>query len=588
VAFVRIDVRSTLGLPLSVAALLGMGVSSSGCNNGGGADGDASATDTDPGGTADDGDGSGDDTGGTADETGDTGMTELPDDIEPVPGGLRRMLTHEFSRSVELLLGPEAALAAVPPADVPDQGWDAVGNTVRSIDSASVELFEATATAIADAVVANKSTLAGHVPCVVDSPDAACFETLARDLGHLAYRRPLTDDEVASLTAIGNEGAAWEEGTGFDSGLKYELMAMLQAPSFIYISEVGEEDESGFRRLTGGEMASRMSFFLLGHTPDLALLTAGENGELETEEQIRAAADAMIASDEARVAVFSFWDELHRLRYVAQTAEQKDPEVYPLLTPALAEAMRQESLLVLHDIVWQNDGDWRDLFTAGFTYVNDDLAALYGMPAPGVGGNFIKVDWPAEQGRAGILSQSAFLTVHSHHIMNSPSKRGKYVQQALLCNPIPPPPEDVEAVLPEPVEGQTLREALIQHKEDPACASCHTPMDEVGFAFEFFDAVGQYRTLDNGSPIVASGEIEGVGTWADAVELGEVLKNDPRTTQCLINNLLRGELGQIETPGIEPEIENLLVDFEENGFSMKSLMVEMTASPIFRYVDEPK
>ena len=259
-----------------------------------------------------------------------------------------------------------------------------------------------------------------------------------------------------------------------------------------------------------------------------------------------------------------------------------------MYTAALADAMRQESLLLLHDIVWQNDGDWRDLFTAGYTYVNDDLAALYGMPVPGVGGNFIKVDWPAEQRRAGILSQAAFLSVHSHPEMNSPSKRGKYVQLALLCSPIPPPPEDVVAVLPDPVEGQTLREALIQHKEDPACASCHTPMDEVGFAFEFFDAIGQYRTLDNGSPIVASGEIEGMGTWADAVELGQVLKDDPRTAACLINNLIRGELGQLETPGIAPELENLLGSFGENGYSMKSLMVEMTASPIFRYVDEPK
>lgn len=583
-AFVRIDVRARLGLPLTLAALLGLGGSSSGCNDGGGADGGPeTATDS----AGDDGDGTGDD-GGTADETGDTGTTELPEEIEPLPGGMRRLLSHEYQRSIELLFGPEAAAVAIAPPDVADQGWDAVGGAVRSIDSTSVDLYEATATAIADAVVANPATLAGHVPCVTGSPDAACFETIARDLGHLAYRRPLSDDEVAQLTAIANDAAAWSEGSGWTSGLKYELMAILQAPSFIYIREVGEEDQSGYRRLTGGEMATRLSFFMLGRTPDLATLTAGENGELETETQIRAAAEAMLASDEARVAVFSFFDELHRLRYVADIASLKNPEAFPLMTPALADAMRQESLLLLHDVVWQNDGDWRDLFTAGYTYVNDDLAEVYGMPAPGVGGNFIKVDWPADQHRAGILSQGAFLTVHSHNIMNSPSKRGKYVQQGLLCNPIPPPPPGVVAVLPEPQEGQTLREALIQHKEDPSCASCHTPMDEVGFAFEHFDAIGQFRTLDNGSPVVAAGEIEGVGAWADAAELGEILKADPRTPACLINNLLRGELGQVETPGIAPELDNLLGAFEENGYSMKSLMVEMAASPIFRFVDEPK
>lgn len=582
------DASSTLRLPRTLVTLFGLAVLSSACQGGGGGgDGDASGTDTDSAGTADDGDGTADDGDGTADDTGTTGETMLPDDIEPLAGGMRRLLTHEYASSIELMLGSDAAAVAVPPGDTPQEGWDAVGNAILALDAPAVEQYETSATAIADAVVADPSVLAQTVPCVSSGPyDATCFEAVARDFGRFAFRRSLTEEEITMLTDLGVEGMGWADGTGFGSGLKYELMGILQAPSFLYVSEVGLEDPSGYRKLTGAELASRLSFFLLGRTPDLALLDAGENGELETPEQIRAQAEAMIASDEARVAVFTFFDELYRLRNVAET--EKDLTTYPLFTPALADAMRQESLLLLHDIVWQNDGDYRDLFTAGFTYVNDDLAALYGMAPPGVGGNFVKVDWPAGQGRAGILSQGAFLTVHSHHIMNSPSKRGKYVQQALLCNPIPPPPPDVVAELPEPMPGQTLRESLLQHKLDPSCASCHDAMDEIGFAFEFFDAVGAHRTLDNGSPIVASGEIESIGAWNDAVELGQLLKEDPRTVRCLVDNLIRGELGVLETPGIDPGVDELVTAFEADGYSMKGLMIEMAASPIFRYVDEPK
>jgi hypothetical protein len=325
----------------------------------------------------------------------------------------------------------------------------------------------------------------------------------------------------------------------------------------------------------------------LGRTPDLALLDAAEAGQLETEDQIRAQAEAMIASDDARKALYTFFDELFRLRFLEQA--EKDLETFPMFSPTLAEAMRQETILLLHDIVWQNDGDYRDLFTADYTYLNDALATAYGIDPPGIGGNFMKTPWPASQNRAGFLSQGSFLTVHSHQIANSPSKRGKYVQQALLCNPIPPPPPDVMAELPDPEPGQTLRDALIQHKEDPACSTCHNAMDEVGFAFEFFDAVGAYRTLDNGQPIVASGTIEGFGSWEDAVDLGQAIKDHPSTPACLINNLLRGELGQKETDAmIEPALEQLGTAFEESGYSMKTLMVEMVASPMFRFVDEPK
>jgi hypothetical protein len=525
---------------------------------------------------------------GTGDDTDSSGDDGELDGIDPNPGGMRRLLSHEYRRSIELMLGSAAAAAASPPTDTPQEGWDAMGASLLSLDAFSVEQYERSATEVALAAVANPSRLAETVPCVVDGPmDESCYQSVATDLGRFAFRRSLETQEVNQLVQVANQARAWGNGD-FVTGLRYQLMAILQAPSFLYLHNVGEPDaDTGYRRLTATELASRMSFFLLGRTPDLALLDAAEAGELETQAQIRARAQAMIASEEARVAVFTFFEELFRLRYLQSV--EKDLEAFPMFTPALAEAMRQESLHLVDDIVWTNDGDYRDILTAPYTYVNADLAQHYELAVPAdIGSSWVKIEWPSEQNRAGYLSQGAFLTVHAHQYRNSPSKRGKYVQLAVLCTAIPPPPPDLEVDLPEPQEGQTLRDALIQHKLDPACSSCHNPMDEVGFAYEFFDAVGAYRTLDNGQPIVASGELQGLGMWAHARELGTVLKNDARTPACLITNLLRGNLGQLERPGIQPALVELGEAFADSGYSMKSLMVEMASSPMFRYVDEPQ
>ncbi|MEM6991881.1 MAG: DUF1592 domain-containing protein [Myxococcota bacterium] len=540
------------------------------------------------GGTADDGDDDGDGDGGTADETGEDGadspMDDGPGEIDPVAGGMRRLVRSEYIRSVELMLGPEAGDAADPPDDTPQGGWDAVGNTILSLATEPVEDYEQTATEIADAVIANPTRLAETVPCVTDGPaDESCFEAIATDFGRFAFRRPVTDEEREGLISIANEAQAWGDGD-FMTGVKYELMAILQAPSFVYLTEVGEP-EGDVQRLTGNELAARMSMYLLGRTPDLELLDAAEAGDLDSEDGIREWAQSMVESSESRVATENFFDEYLRLRRLSTLP--KNADVFPAFTETLAAAMRQETLLLVNDIVWQEDGDFRGLFTANYTYINAELAGLYGMTAPG-GPGFVKVDWPAEQNRAGVLSQGSFLSLQSGPLRNSPTKRGKFVQQTVLCNTIPPPPPEVEAELPEPVEGQTLKESLSQHMEDPACFSCHGLTDPIGFAFEHYDSIGTYRTLDNGAPVDAAGEVEGIGEWSDAASLATVISEHPNTMRCVIQNVIEGNLGFEVTPGIAPGIADLTTSFEESGFSLQTMMVELAASPLFRYVGDAK
>jgi hypothetical protein len=517
------------------------------------------------------------------------------DGFEPAPGGMRRMLATEYERTVDLLLGANAAAAAAPPTDVAREGFDAIGASFLSLSAEPVEFYERSAEAVADAAIADKGRMAIEAPCVMDaSPGESCYEEVATNLGRLLYRRPLEQLEIDEIVEVATFSEAWAntegvDGPAFDQGLKYELMTMLQAPSFIYIPELGgEPSSSGLRKLTQYELASRLSFFLLGRGPDAELLDAAEAGELAEPEQIAALAEEMLESGDAKMSVEIFYDELFRLRYLDETAKNGDD--FPEWTPEIAEAMRQETLLLVDDVVWERDADIRSLYNADYTFVNDQLASYYDIPTPGAGGQFEKVDWPSEQMRAGFTSQGAFLAHQSGPLKNSPTERGKFVLQFLLCRTVPPPPADVVPNLPEPPPGgATLQELLEMHMEDPACSSCHALTDPVGFAYEHFDTIGRFRTEDeNGKPIDGSGAIDGIGEWDNASDLGAILATSEEAGRCVIKNLVRGKIGHTETSGELPAIDELTIVADEQGYSLKSVLVAMTSNRLFRYVGDPR
>jgi hypothetical protein len=547
----------------------------------------------------DDDDDAGTDSAGTVDDTGTeatgadmTGGTDDTtggdeEDLIPAPGGIRRLVGREYTATVEMLLGSAAADVAAPPVDTAQEGFDAVGAALLALDAVAVEQYETSAGRIADAVVADPSRLAETVPCVTQSPAPACYEDVARDFGRLAFRRPLDQEEIDALTDVGQHGYDWGEGD-FNAGLRYQLTAILQMPSFIYLVEVGEPDDpSGFRRLDPYELVTRMSIFLLGRGPDASALALAEANGLETEDDIREAAMEMVGTIQAREALAGFFDEYLRLRELESTA--KNPDNFPMFSTDLARSMRQETQLLVHDIVWERNGDYRELFTADYTFVNDRLAELYGVAAPDQAGIYERIEWPANQNRSGYISQASFLTHQSSSLRNSPTKRGRFIQQSVWCTDIPPPPPGVEPTLPPLPENITLREQLLMHMEDPTCAPCHSATDPLGFAFEHYDAIGAYRTTEpNGLPVSSNGEIEGVGSWDNAQDLAAVIAADPRTSKCVVNNLVRGILGHRETPGEEPAIAALDVSFIDSGYSMQSLLVTFPTSSLFRLVDEPK
>jgi hypothetical protein len=198
--------------------------------------------------------------------------------------------------------------------------------------------------------------------------------------GRLAWRRPLTDAEITRVTATGVKAA--QAYNSFDAGLGTTISALLQSPYFLYIIEVGVPDklDPKVRRLTGLELATRMSFFLLSSTPDAKLLDDVDKGALDDEAGIRAVATAMLQRAEAKTTLAAFYSEVYHLRELTTAA--KDPVLYPQFDAALKVSMQNETLLLINDVVWTRDADARELLSADYTFVDKDLAEPTAPPPP--------------------------------------------------------------------------------------------------------------------------------------------------------------------------------------------------------------
>lgn len=528
-------------------------------------------------------------TGTLSDPPGDSsntpGIPGGPQAFTPPAPTIRRLLARQYRNSVRDLLGPAAAAAASPPGDSSLNGFDAIGAAQLGVSDDAVAKYEVSARAVAAAAMGDTARIGAFLSCDPAAPaDAsACRKDFAKSFGRLAFRRPLDAEEIERYAGVA-EVASSELGD-FNSGIEYAILAFLQSPSFLYQVEIGDIDvlRPTMRRLGGYEMASRMSFFLLGTTPSPALLDDAEKGLLNDAEGARKAAQALVARPEARAALDSFYSELLELRSL--DALVKDENDFPQFSPKLAQAMREETLRLIDDVVWDQNGDYRDVLDADYTFVNGELASLYGLPAPeGDGSDFIKVKLPEEQKRGGLLGQASFLSLFSHTTLSSPTLRGKFVRERLLCQAIPAPPPNVNTVLPSDPNAKTARQKLEVHQTAPGCKSCHVAMDLIGFGLENYDAVGAFRTTENGETIDAKSEIAGMGTFEGARELGGLLREQPEVSSCAVRNIFRGATGHIDTAGESPALEKLDASFADSGYRMQDLLVELVASDAFRLV----
>jgi len=507
---------------------------------------------------------------------------------EVAPAGLRRLRARQYTNSVRLMFGDAAAAAADPPDDIALSGFSAIGAAQIAVPPADLERYEASAFAVATAAVADRDafeSLLGCTPSALD--DRACFETLIADSGRVAWRRELSEAELAPLTEIAVQ-AARTYGS-FEDGAIFAISALMQAPDFLYIVELGDGTGGDTTPLTRTELVTRISFFLTDTTPTAVMLDAAQAGELDSASGRRALATELLQRPEAAATFRAFFSELYRLDRVESVP--KNTDVFPEWTSALATDMRESLLVLLDDLVWTRDTDMRELLTADYAFINERLAPIYDLDPDALdldAAAMRKVTLRPEQQRSGILGQAAFLSAGAIESRESAVKRGVFIRLFLLCENVPPPPPNVVVQLAEPQPGETMKQRLEAHQQAPACASCHASIDGLGYPLQIYDALGRYRTKENGQTIDTSGDVPGVGSFADVAELSQLLHDDPRVAACLVRNVYRHALGRAEEQGEEPTLSALAAAFADQGHRFQSLLIEIASSQAFGRVGPAK
>ena len=488
------------------------------------------------GGAGEQGDTSAASSGAETGVTGDTGDTGEEPAIPQVPAPtIRRLTEAEFRHSVQDLLGP-VTLSAVE-ADAAQDGFFAVGAARVALSPAGVAQYEG---ALGDATVeafADPVALAQRLVCVPALlTETTCFRDTIAKFGRRAWRRPLTGDEMERYTAIAATIGA-ESGSASE-GLRYALWGILQSPNFLYRVELGtaSPEDGGRRKFSAYELASRMAFTLWNTLPDEALLDAAEAGALADAAGISAQATRMLADPRAKQGVENFIAELYSLWLLDE--KLKDDLLYPEWTPTLRAAMRDELLMRIDDVVFTAPTDFLSLYDSRKVFVNNELAAVYGLPAsdPDV---WRAAELPEDSPRKGLIGSGLILAMNSLPARTSATERGQFIAESLLCRTVPPPPPEVDTNLDKEEMGnepKTLREKLEPHRENPVCAGCHNITDPLGLALEHFDTMGRYREFDQGLVIDASGDLDGL-PFTDGAELASLLRTHPDAAGCLVRKL---------------------------------------------------
>jgi hypothetical protein len=513
------------------------------------------------------------------------GQEPMADEFAPGKGTFKRLTDSEFRNTMRDLLG-DVTIGELEPDSWFD-GFAKVGSSVVSISANGVDKYRLAIDAATTEVFADPARRAALVGCQPQVAEDACVDAFIKRFGRLSWRRPLTDAQVERYAALARSTATLLGDV--TEALRLTTTALLFSPYFLYRVERGQADvNSDWWRFDSHEMASRLAYFLTNTTPDATLLDAADQDDLATAAGIRTQAERLLGSVGGRESIGNFATELFRLAIVRSRA--KDPELFPTYTSTLQAAMAREVPAMFQSVVFDERAPALDLFTTRRTFVNRELATLYGLDATGLtDDSWEAVELPADGLRAGLLGTGAFLSVYANQKEGSPTQRGKFIREFLLCQDIPDPPPDVSTVIADPPPGVVLtkRERLAAHRSNAVCAGCHSAMDPLGLPLENFDAVGAFRETEQGRAIDATGELDGV-PFNGPVELGELLSTSERASACLVRNLYRYATGRSESPTEEPIIEAQVERFRANGLDMQGLMLDIVTSDGFRYVAAPE
>jgi len=417
-----------------------------------------------------------------------------------------------------------------------------------------------------------KVFICGHAP---GQHNASCVRRNLENLAALAWRRPVTPAEVNKFVSYVNMAQA--DGDSLDQAMKVGVEAVLVSPYFLYRME-RDPVPGAEHRISDYELASRLSYFLWSSMPDAELFHLAKENRLHEPKVLAQQVTRMMRDLRSDALVDNFGGQWLQTRNLDRI--KPDPDKFKAFTPELRNAMKMETQLFFSYIM-RTDRSILDFLNAKYTFVNEPLAKLYGIPNV-TGDNFRKVDLTGTP-RVGILTQASVLTVSSYPTRTSPVIRGKWILENVLNTPPPPPPPNVPSLKEaEAGSAMSVRQSLEKHREDPVCASCHSRMDPLGFGLENFDAIGRYRTEDGKFPIDASGTLPGGKSFANAEGLIQILQDDKDAfTRCLVEKMLTFALGRGLERYDRPVVSAIARKVADNQYKFSKLVMEIVASAPF-------
>ncbi len=513
-------------------------------------------------------------TPGTAPPTPGTGQPAIPLPMGVVPLGptsIARQSRAEYVASVKSLLGVEMTVEV---EALPRDAFVPFDNepSFQAPSSALIQGLGLVAGQAADKALATPAQRLALVGCMPTGPaDEACFRSFVEKFGRRALHRPLSAAEVTDFVSFLPTA---QQANDFYVGIGLVIQAMLQDLEFVYRTEIGSP-VAGMPdavSLTDWELGARLSYLLWGETPDDTLLANVEKGMLGTAAGFRTEATRLLADPRgiARINRFhSLWLGYEELPHL----------------PALNAAYRTETDALLTRVVFEKGAPWFDLFTSPETYADQQLAPIYGLPTLATPG-FSWITYP-DATRAGILSQGALLSNGAKNGDSSPTLRGKFILERLLCTPIAPPPPGVNANVPAVgMGGTTCKSDRYAAHASGTCAGCHGQMDPIGFGLENYDTEGRFRTTDPGKPecaIAGTGQIPSLGAFKGPAELGQLLVKSDQLGQCLTDRIVEFAVQRPKSAEDAPAIAALRKNLDGTQFSLRDGLLAWLGSGSFRY-----
>jgi Protein of unknown function (DUF1592)/Protein of unknown function (DUF1588)/Protein of unknown function (DUF1595)/Protein of unknown function (DUF1585) len=520
-----------------------------------------------------------------------TGVTTTPAD--PTLAGtmlLRHLSQQEYLNTVRDLLNDSSTQALNVPAELPIAEFDIFPfpepSTIGATESNS---YESLAEALASNITSKVGTILTCTPTAGNTAsESACLTTFLNTFGLRAFRRPLTTAEVSGFQALYQTGRT-TLALDFNGSVALIVEAMLQSPGFLYHWEQGPSPtvhdtvNPNVIALDPYAIASRLSYFLTSTMPDQTLLAAAQAGQLTTSDQIVAQAQRLLkdTSGKAAAGVQNFFAQLLQITTLDDVS--KDPTAYPNWAPPLQTAMETEFRTFFSNNILTGSGLFSDLFTSKSTVVNKDLAPVYGLS--GVTATAMQTV-TLDANRSGFLTMPAFLAVNGASNDSNGIYRGHAVYMQLLCHALTPPQNVVVPTPPPLTPGETSRQSFAAHSQAACAQGCHNLMDGFGFAFENYDGIGQYRTMDNGSPVDSSATIHLDGkdqTVANGVQLSSILSTSAEAQQCFATQWVRYAVGRPETDADAASINSAAAAFSAANYNVRDLLVAVATSRTFRF-----